>query len=185
MAPVQWGNVDIVEIPPYTYEEAKAVWYDEDELEKICSTVWETVGKISTDQVPPIKHHQHDEDEPCVRGLEEFSVRGSLERLVAKCRMDVAVLEEQHAQRAKGISDAEAIARVSRLESQRHVDKAVAYAKMDQESADKYLNRTPKTSTTKPPLVEKHAWFRRGSLQGKTVVGRLGVSLRNILRIKR
>lgn len=192
MPPVQWGTVDIVEFPPYTDEEAQAVWYEPEELEKIISNVWETVNKLNHEPEGRQDSHNLEDDENCIRGLEEMTVKGSLGRLVAKYSMDLAVLEEQKSQTEKGVKDEEALARASRAESQRHVNKAVEYGKQDQEMADKYLNRGQEPLTTKPMLPEKRQpWFRRrGTWKGKPEYKRrprasVGLSLRRILGMKR
>lgn len=186
MSPVRWGTVDVAEIPQYTDEEAEATWWGAEELETIGSTMWDTVSKFNQEET---SKNPHAEDEYCIRGLEDMTVRGSIARLVAKYSMDLAVLEEQKIQKEKGIRDEEALARASRVESERYVNKAIEFGKKDQESANIYLNRAQEPSTAKPPPAEKQPWFRRESWkrrESKKHPGvRIGLSVRRIFGMKR
>jgi hypothetical protein len=185
MARVQWGTVSIAEIPQYTDDEAQAIWYDNQELEKIASHMWDTVNN----------KNEHEEEELCTRGLEDMTIKGTMERLVAKYSLDLAVLEEQKNQRDKGIRDEEALARASRAESELHVHKAVEYGKRDQESAFKYhyIKPVQEPSTTKPSSADtgRQPWFRRRSCKGRECTGtrhprvELGRSVRRIFGMKR
>jgi hypothetical protein len=182
MARVQWGTVDIAEIPPYTDDEAQEIWYNGDELDRIASVLWDTVNSKN------IKHKE--EEEHCTRGLEDMTVTGTMQRLIAKYSMDAAVLEEQRNQREKGIRDEEALARASRAESERHAHKAVEFGKKDQESASEYLKPIQEPSTTKPTSVDqKRPWFRRGSCKARECKRhprvRLGLSVRRMFGMKR
>ena len=43
MSSVHWGNVEVLEIPQYTEEDEKAVWYDDYELDEISNDAVRTV----------------------------------------------------------------------------------------------------------------------------------------------
>jgi hypothetical protein len=134
MSPVHWGTVDIVEIPPYTEEEAKDVWYDGQEMQHISSTLWKTVDQLNRERAP--LNESKDDDDHCTRGLEEMTTRGTLARLMAKYSIDQAVFEEQKKQKERGTKDARALANASIAESKRYVHKALEYGVRDQESAE-------------------------------------------------
>lgn len=186
MSPVTWGTVQVAEIPPYSDEEAKEVWYDDKELQDIASIMWKTVELLNLDKPPPANN-----EEPidrCTRGLEEMTLRGSLARIVAKYSMDRAVLEEQKNQRAKGIHDAEALANASKAESEVQVHKARAFALRDQEYADRYLNRSRESANNESPTPKRRVWFKRAPRRERDCLIRprlgSGVKLRRLLGMK-
>ena len=198
MSPVSWGNVAVYEIPQYTEEEAKEVWYDEEELENISSIMWRTVQQLNDDEVAREKNQAFlegtiDGADQCTRGLEDMTVKGSLAKLVAKYGMDLAVLEEQKNQREKGVRDEEALAQASRAESRRHISKAIALGKKDEESAAMYLNRRPQpesTTSAGETGTKKRAWFRRRKSQQNGDLrdispGVIGGSMRRLLGMKK
>ena len=182
MSPVHWGTVDIVEIPPYTEEEAKYVWYDGQEMQHISSTLWKTVDQLNRERAP--LNGSKDDDDHCTRGLEEMTTRGTLARLMAKYSIDQAVFEEQKKQKERGTKDARALANASIAESNRYVHKALEYGFRDQESADEYLNR-PSASTETTSSPQKNPWFKRMRRRGRECRSRpgmaTGMSLRRLL----
>ena len=105
------------------------------------------------------------------------------------------VLEEQKSQKERGIHDEEALAQAARAESHRHVMKAAALGKLDQESVDSYLNRrsfdTQVPKPGGPKGDERRPWFRRRrSLQegrgyGKVQKHVMGGSMRRLLGMKK
>lgn len=182
MSPVTWGAVEVAEFPQYTDEEAKAVWYDVDELDDIASLMWQTVN---LEQVNTDKSAKKD-DETCTRGLEDMTVQGSLARLIAKYSMDVAVMEGQKKQKETGIYDEEALAEAAAKESRQYVEKAIAHGLKDQEFAERYLGRAQASSghTNDSKATSGHHWFpgvhAGGGESKKTPRRGLGLLLRRI-----
>jgi len=186
MPPVHWGTLEIVEIPPYTEEEAKKVWYDDDELEKISCDVFDSVRVMTVQQ----SHDNVKDSDDCSRGLEGMTAQGSLARIVAKLSMDSVVLEEQRRQRERGIKDDEALARAAQTESEKHVHRAATLGLQDQKSADEILNRKrelPKVDLEQNVTIVKQPWFRRRLFprkdgKDKKYHFKIGFAIRNCMR---
>lgn len=168
MTPVHWGTVEILEIPPYSDEEARAVWFDEDELASISADAFQTVKDLVPDdswKSTQEGEKRAEEDERCIRGLEEMTVKGSYARIIAKLRMDSAVLEEQKRQRQRGIWNENYVAKASQLQSRQHVRRALALAKEDQDKADEILERRRREESSASNETNADQsdgpWFRR------------------------
>jgi hypothetical protein len=153
---IQWGNVDIVEFDEYSVEEAKRVWYGENEIasisyEAFCLASHSGLKKSSQSQ----KRGTREQDQDSMRGLELMTGRRSIGRrsmgqLRNQTSVGKAVLDEQLRQRTMGFHDEGLIAIVSRAESHQDICRALELGREDQESADEILERVREPSDVAP-----------------------------------
>lgn len=194
MSSVHWGPVEVLEVPQYTNEEEKAVWYDDNELEAISNDAVRTVTWISRD---PERKFWDECDQTTPRGLEEMTAHGIRSRINAKLAIDAAVMQEQKRQKEQGIRDDEAIARAAKTISEPHVEKAVALGLKDQACAESIHHRhraslisIPKRQSSHRHLMpQRQSSFRqvvaRKEENSKRPRFKFGFNLRRIIGLKR
>lgn len=118
----------------YSYD-LDDVWYSEFELAVISKDCRSMLARMRRALADNSSHHSHDNDEFCLRGLEEHtSIRASIEVRTRKVSVKQSVLDAQRLQRFNGAHNEEAIARVSRETSV--VSKAVALARAEADSRE-------------------------------------------------
>ena len=171
---VQWGDVQIVEFDQYSHEEAKRVWYGENELASICCDALQMASHPTLNSSQSRKKGSREKDQDSIRGLEAMTKRGSIDRLRSQTSVRNAVRDEQLRQQTMGFCDEGLISLVSQSESHRDVRRALELGKEDQESADEVLERvrdppnvvpTTKSSPTKQSKVQcstKHEHMKVG-----------------------
>ena len=147
---IQWGSVDITEFDEYSDDEAKEVWYDDNELGAIS---YEALRLASQPNLTTSQSHMrgsHAEDHDSMRGLEEMTVRGSIGRLQGQASVRKAVFHEQLRQQSMGFCDPTLISIVSRAESFLDIRRALELGREDQESADEILQRVREPPNVAP-----------------------------------
>jgi hypothetical protein len=148
---IHWGNVDIIEFDEYSDEEAKEVWYDDNELGSISCDAFHLASH--PDLLSSSQSHirgSHAEDQDSMRGLEEMTVRGSIGRLQGQASVRKAVFHEQLRQQSMGFCDPTLISIVSRAESFLDIRRALELGREDQESADEILQRVREPPNVAP-----------------------------------
>lgn len=176
---VHWGTEDILEVPEFSLEEARDIWYNDFELAVIGNDAVQLAmtpspkSSKTRKQSKPVDNHS-------MRGLEIMTVEGTLERLKAKVGI-AAVLDEQERQRATGVRDEAAIALIACAQSLADVHRALALGLQDQERADEILERVRESPPggQSPTTTKEGAWFRRKSASTAPVISKrppVGVS---------
>jgi len=138
---IQWGDVQIVEFDEYSHEEAKRVWYGENELASICCDALQMASHPTLHSSQSRKKGSRDKDQDSMRGLEAMIGRGSIDSLQRQASVRQTVLDEQLRQRTMGFCDEGSISLVSRSESHHDVRRALELGREDEESADEILER--------------------------------------------
>jgi hypothetical protein len=155
---IQWGNVDIVEFDEYSVEEAKKVWYGENEIATISYDAFQLASQQNLKSSQSQKRGTPEQDQDSMRGLELMTGRRSIGRrsigqLRNQTSVGKAVLDEQLRQRTMGFYDEGLIAIVSRAESHQDICRALELGREDQESADEILERVREPPDVAPSTI--------------------------------
>jgi len=143
---LHWGDINIQEFPKYAVEDSTDIWYDSKEL----SSIRFRALQLAIKSVKVGKRGCKDGDDS-FRGLESMTALGRNDRANERVSLDSAIRAEQARQKAKGIHDEAAIARISQAETQQNVQRALKWGREDEASADKILQRVrdPSSKTGK------------------------------------
>jgi hypothetical protein len=148
---IQWGDVQIVEFDEYSHEEAKRVWYGENELASICCDALQVASHPTLHSSQRSrKKGSREKDQESMRGLEAMTGQGSNERLRSQASVRKTVLDEQRRQQAMGFCDEGLISLVSRSQSYHDVCRALELGREDEESADAILERVRESPSVVP-----------------------------------